>query len=402
MALALVIIALLAVAAPADAATVTRTFAIDPFGAPYGTGTVRFTGAPGEANQLEISFDAQGVTLTDAVNPITTTVCTQVDPRTVRCADALLSVVLGDGADTARVIDSRAAGALPIRLDAGAGADTVTGGPQAERIVDGGAGEADRFIGGGGSDQVSYAGRATRVRVVLGAPGEDVLDAITSVTGGSADDILIGDERANIMSGGPGDDRIEGGAGDDVLGGDGGDDRVRGGDGDDSLLGDDDFSQAGRDVLEGGAGDDWLNLSAADDEQLSIAGPTFDPLPDQQRDVARCGAGTDVTYLSESRDVERDCEAVDVDGVGIAHRLVRVSPSRVRLTVVHGPAADDFGVYLVPRRGSRTRLTRTARLANRTRVTLRLTAAGRRHLRRSRAVRIVIPSRDVTIDATVR
>ena len=110
----LVAFALLATAAPADAATVTRTFPIDPIGAPYGDGTAVFTAAPGEVNHVEIRRDADGVTLID-VNPVETKAtgqytlaCTQVDARTVRCPRGGVRVELGDGDDAARVTDSRA------------------------------------------------------------------------------------------------------------------------------------------------------------------------------------------------------------------------------------------------------------------------------------------------------
>jgi Ca2+-binding RTX toxin-like protein len=398
---ALVASALVATTAPADAATVTRTFPIDPFGFSYGPGTVVFTGASGEANQVGIQLDAQGVTLTDAANAVTTSVCTQVDPRTVRCTGGGLSVALGDGDDTARVVDSRPANATAIRVDAGRGADTVIGGPVGEWFVDGGAGEADRFTGGGGEDVLSYAGRTTPVRVVLGTPGEDVLEAIPSLSGGSANDVLIGDGQANSLFGGLGNDRLEGGDGDDDLNGGAGDDRVLGDDGDDTLAGDAEISQAGRDVLEGGRGDDWLDLSAQDDEQISIAGPTYEPMDDLERDVARCGPGIDTTAFVERSDSTRQCEAVDIgSGTGLVTRLVRLSPSRLGLTIVRD-SVEPRRVYVIPRRGRRTLLTRLVQVGEKRTTRLPLTAAGRRYLRRSGAVRVVIPSLGVSVNATV-
>ena len=135
---------------------------------------------------------------------------------------------------------------------------------------------------------------------------------------------------------------------------------------------------------------------------ISIAGPTYDPLDDGRRDVARCGAGVDTTFYLGADDVASGCEAVDAGGIGVARRIVRMSPSRIRVTLVQGEFAyDNDRVYVVPRRGPRTRLTRPARLGDGSSVTLRLTAAGRRYLRGTRAVRIVIPSLEAAISATV-
>ena len=121
---------------------------------------------------------------------------------------------------------------------------------------------------------------------------------IPSITGGAGNDVLIGDEHANSLSGGAGDDRVEGGSGADALNGDAGADLLLGGDGDDSLSGDSYASETGCDVLDGGAGDDRLDLSAADDDMISIAGPTYDPLDDGRRDVA--GAARESTPRSTS------------------------------------------------------------------------------------------------------
>jgi hypothetical protein len=399
------VLLLLATAAPAEAAKVSREYPIDPFGSPYGEGTVKFTGAPGEANRLEIRLDAEGVTLADAANPIENQAdCQQIDANTVRCVRGGLSVDLGDGDDTAAVTDPRTGPVAQLPIVAGTGIDTVTGSANGELFLDGGGGEADSFSGGGGDDTVSYEGRRASVRVILGASGEDVFDGIASVVGGSGDDTLVGDAAANTLSGAGGDDRVEGRAGADELYGSGGDDRLLGGAGDDRLDGDTYLSATGRDTLEGGPGDDLLDLSAADDEQLSIGGPTYEPFPDGRRDVARCGAGTDTTMFAERQDSESSCEGVMLGpGFAFSKRLERISRSRVRLTMAYG-AGEYFGfrVHLAPRRGKPSvKLTRPVRFRDRRTATLRLTAAGRRYLRHSRAVRVVVPYYDDWIDAVV-
>jgi hypothetical protein len=367
----LVIVLAVTGVARAEAATVTRSFAIDPFGSPYGPGIVSFTAATGEANDLEITVDAGAVTFRDARAPVETTGCERVDPSTVRCQSGDIVVALGDGDDIVRLADSRrpppdGPGLTAIRVEAGTGADTVTGGPNSEVVVDGGRGEADRFTGGGGSDTVSYAGRRSPVRITLGGSGEDVLTEFARMEGGNAADVLRGTAGADSLSGGPGDDRIEGRGGDDTL--DGG---------------------AGADRIVGGAGDDELDLGILiDQEVISIGGPVYEPGADGERDSVRCGAGLDTVDWLEHRDAARGCEAGLLEEWKLGRQLTRARGG-LRLRVYAG---DDVPprvrVVIVPRRGRGIRLTRPAVIRRSGTLSLRLTAAGRRYLRRPRAVAI--------------
>ena len=86
------------------------------------------------------------------------------------------------------------------------------------------------------------------------------IDKFDSSNGGNLRDLLIGNERANVLISGTGDDFLYGGAGNDELaGGDGADylvggtddDRLYGGEGDDTIIGGE-----GKDYLEGGDGYD--------------------------------------------------------------------------------------------------------------------------------------------------
>lgn len=106
-------------------------------------------------------------------------------------------------------------------LDGGDGDDTLDGGP-------GSAG--DVFIGGAGSDTVTYASATAAVAASLlsgGSAGNaagDSYSGIENLTGTAFDDTLEGDTGANIIRGGAGDDEIKGGGGSDILyGGDGND-----------------------------------------------------------------------------------------------------------------------------------------------------------------------------------
>jgi Ca2+-binding RTX toxin-like protein len=108
-------------------------------------------------------------------------------------------------------------------------------------LIDGGLG-ADVLDGGAGTDSATYADRATGVRVSLngaaddGAPGEgdDVLD-IENVSGGSGNDILVGNGEANLLSGNLGNDTVVGRGGQDLLAGGLGTDRIDGGSGLDTV-----------------------------------------------------------------------------------------------------------------------------------------------------------------------
>jgi hypothetical protein len=128
------------------------------------------------------------------------------------------------------------------RLDGGAGNDTLigsrkgddlSGGRGRDRISarggndlirdgEGASPASDRIDGGPGEDQVSYAGPAPvtidLTRRQAGAAGEaDVLSSIEDASGGSGDDVIVGDGRPNVLAGGGGRDRLYGGAGNDRL-----------------------------------------------------------------------------------------------------------------------------------------------------------------------------------------
>lgn len=149
-------------------------------------------------------------------------------------------VLAGAGDDLIR------GGAGDDQLDGGAGDDVLQGGDGNDRLI-GGAGDDflfggagnDRLIGGEGNDLLDggdgidtadYAAETTGVTVDLAAGkangegiGRDTLTGIENVIGGAGNDVLIGNDLANILDGGAGNDRIVAGAGDTVLGGAGDD-----------------------------------------------------------------------------------------------------------------------------------------------------------------------------------
>ncbi len=203
-------------------------------------------------------------------------------------------------------------GGLPVTSWGTAGADELTGTPNAEVIhslggddtIDGGGG-TDKLCGGDGVD-VLTGGIADDV--FDGGAGDDGLLAIgdtdfrlTNTTlRGLGNDIhagfevvlLIGGDRANtidangfagllLAAGGGGRDLLRGGIGSDLLFGDGGGDQLAGGPGRDVLLG-----GPGRDRIAGGGGRDVL-----------LGGPGRDRIAGGRgRDRLSGGEGADALY----------------------------------------------------------------------------------------------------------
>lgn len=121
------------------------------------------------------------------------------------------------------------------------------------------------------------------------------------MNGTTDDDILIGDDLANVINGLAGDDLLSGFGGDDTLSGGDGNDTLSGGPGDDTLNGD-----QGMDNLVGGIGNDILNGGDGDD---ILAGGTG-------MDVIDGGAGNDTnSFQIIATDVN---VTLNADGSGTA------------------------------------------------------------------------------------
>ncbi|WNJ98133.1 LamG-like jellyroll fold domain-containing protein [Thalassospiraceae bacterium LMO-JJ14] len=104
-------------------------------------------------------------------------------------------------------------------LNGGAGDDTFIASP--------GAGD-DTYIGGEGNDTITFAASDDDLIINLtngtarddanfGGIGNDTIIEIENVVGGSGDDIIIGNEFANVLEGGAGDDFIDGRDGQDTA-----------------------------------------------------------------------------------------------------------------------------------------------------------------------------------------
>jgi hypothetical protein len=288
---------LVAVPATAGAATVSvEPFAEPPDINPFGScgrymtcppDMVVFTGAPGEGNQLTVTWEAVGFrrsrfVLRDEGAPLQAGQgCEQLDAQAAACtAGAIGPMRLGDG-------DDRFVGSI-------VGTSAVVSG-----------GDGDDTLNSDFGDMKGEAGAdvLTGFRGSGGA-GDDVL-TVGSGFGGTGDDVLRCGPREGFchFDGGPGDDRLTGGAigdrlfgrrGDDVLRGGADFDTLRGGLGDDRLVG-----GAGGDHLHGDSGAD--RLVSREDRSAGMA---------RKLDRVDCGRGRRDRAVADVTDDVKGCEHV--------------------------------------------------------------------------------------------
>lgn len=109
------------------------------------------------------------------------------------------------------------------------------------------------FMGTGFDDQFNGAARTDFLRIDGGAGNDTII-------GGSAGDVLAGGSGNDIIHGNYGNDTLYGGNNDDMLYGDQGSDSMSGGNGNDLLYG-----GQGEDFLRGGSGDDYFSGGRGDD-----------------------------------------------------------------------------------------------------------------------------------------
>ncbi len=249
-------------------------------------------------------------------------------------------------------------------LTGGAGNDSLRGGP-----------DADTIAGGAGTDTLTYDERTAGEGVVvdLGAmqrvaggaldgAGDTVDATLENVTGGSGDDTLRGDAKANALSGGPGVDVLDGGAGvvADAL--DGGTNPAGSGDtvsyanrmdaltialatpAGNGASGEGD-TLAGFENAVGGAGADKMSDTPGVNRLEGRAGNDELSTRDAVADVADCGAGTDVGTV-DALDTATDCETVTV---------APGSTGTTGSTGEHGQHGRRLGRGLGRRRGHRLR-----------------------------------------------
>jgi Ca2+-binding RTX toxin-like protein len=305
-------------------------------------GTAVFTGAPGEANDVQMVAPFQvpaTLRISDAGAPLTAGAgCTQIDAHSAFCAEDSsaplpLEVATGDADDSVLLEDfyfrriSVAGGrgddklyvssnrGTPAHLDGGAGDDDLTVNLQlgAEPVLRGGSGDDTLSIlqavggfeyGEAGNDRLVYRGFTQGLNFPLvldGGFGNDTYAfewqfVPTAMVAGSGIDTLdesTADPRAlgtlsfDLLSCPGCVNRVIGTAQADQITGDFRPQAILGADGDD--------------VLDAGGGNDAIFGQAGDDTITSRDGKI---------DVVSCGAGSD-TVVADRRDiVSRDCESV--------------------------------------------------------------------------------------------
>jgi len=208
-------LALCALAAPAQAGTLTRSGS-----------TVTFTAAPGEENRPILGAGQVGVSVNDAYTVDPGPGCwIDKDSGSAVCpGDGVtrLVVLLGDEHDVVQTYveaNVRFPDWLTLVIDGGAGDDEVFGSEHDGDELSGGAGN-DRVNGGGGKDIISGGAgkdRLTGFGRITGGDGDDFIELFDSLrdrwygsrvsAGAGNDRVLTGNRKHDVVDCGPGRDR---------------------------------------------------------------------------------------------------------------------------------------------------------------------------------------------------
>jgi hypothetical protein len=204
-------IAGLALAAPAQAATVS-----------VNGSSVVFAAAPGEANNVRVTFGPDNVVIQDGTAPTPGAGCAASEFNGVNCprtAATTIDLRFGDGNDrmsppSSTVTDAR------FHIDGGTGKDLLWGGGGRDTI-NGNAGN-DSLYGQGGKDTLSGGAGKDRIQgqgTLKGGAGSDFIDAllgdnlsktlVSKLFGGAGKDHFVtGNGAKEIVDCGSGDDQV--------------------------------------------------------------------------------------------------------------------------------------------------------------------------------------------------
>lgn len=252
----LAVVGLAVLATPASAAVLTIEFedcACDPSSGDVGSTTLVVRAAPGEVNRMSL-VGTPGGSVVVKDDGAALRGCKPAPGGGRLCDDPIdgVALELGDGEDS---VDVRGIGA---EVDPGPGDDVVTASGASIYLYP--SPGADRLdMAPDSTAVVSYIGRTNNVTVRMnGLPddgeageGDDLRGRITSMWGGSGDDVLEAGADPSSLQGGAGRDTLTGGPAEDRIQADEGDDRVDAGGGDDQV-----WPGPGRDTLLGGPGRD--------------------------------------------------------------------------------------------------------------------------------------------------
>ena len=295
-----------------------------------------YSAEPGEANDLSIEREGNGVLFTDPAAVVRATAgrgCVQRGPHAAYCprgagpeaaladgddrARGFGSVWGGDGADRLEVSgrlmgeagdDELHGGMGSDEIDAGTGADAVFGGPGNDRFRDLTPSEGDTWDGGPGYDWIEYLRRVpVEVDLVRGLGGE-----------AGEGDRFLGMEGASAIGG-------------LAFAGTSADNQVYTV-GPSSIV-----TGAGRDTIRVGHGRDRIDAGSGDDD-VSL---DYDPIdaPDAPADEVRCGPGFDRVGDPGPTTALPDCERID---------FAMLDGPRIDLRRSGGPASPLAGVVWTP------------------------------------------------------
>jgi Ca2+-binding RTX toxin-like protein len=195
--------------------------------------------------------------------------------------------------------DSINGGAKNDFIDGGLGDDTISGGAGPT----GNDNDTDLMVGGDGIDTVTYQGRFSNLEIHLNGtwssgalsydaygqkqyPEHDYIAGdVENAIAGWGNDLITGNDLANVLTGdfgkdtisaAGGNDTVYGGYDDDVVHGADGNDVIQGGYGDDALYGEDGTDaiagETGKDRLFGGPDSDMLDGGDQDDVLVALGG----------------------------------------------------------------------------------------------------------------------------------
>lgn len=157
--------------------------------------------------------------------------------------------------------------------------ENVRGGSAADIVL--GNDANNNLAGGGGNDTLNGANGDDYIR------GEDGND---SLVGGAGFDDMNGNRGADTLFGGEGNDWVVGGQDGDMLFGENGNDLV--------------YGNLGNDLVNGGAGNDWLRGGQGDDTLEGGAGDDW-LWGDRGNDIVAGGAGADQFHIFSGAGIDR-------------------------------------------------------------------------------------------------
>ena len=162
--------------------------------------------------------------------------------------------------------------------------------------------------------------------------------SVTTITGGTGDDVLLGDASSTI-DGGAGDDTVTGGTGNDTLTGGAGDDTITAGGGTDTIdagAGDDTVNFDGTitagDVADGGTGTDTLQLDAVATAATAASVSNFEII-----EIGTTGLTQDMAvFTANSGFTTVDCTAVA--GSTVVYNNANDNITTIRMTTTGSTA----------------------------------------------------------------